>query len=81
MKIFFILLVCIVFNGCATKTEIEYIKCDIPNNLLNTPAIDTNIDLNNDKEVAMFMLDLYEGYKKCKINLQAIKEINDDKWQ
>lgn len=82
MRIALIAIISLCFIGCANKNEIEYIKrdCSLPSNLLTTIKLDTKIDENNEKEIALFMLNLYEAYKRCYININAIKEIND-KWQ
>ena len=48
----------------------------MPEAYFNLSEIDTNRSIIANKDVSLFMLDLYKAYNECKINLEAIKEIN-----
>ena len=61
--------------GCS-QPKVEN-KIVIPNQLLTAPAIDTSKEPKTDKEIALFMLDIYEAYEKCAINLKSVKKIID----
>jgi hypothetical protein len=52
-------------------------KIVIPKQLLTAPVIDTSKEPKTDKEIALFMLDIYEAYEKCAINLKSISKILD----
>lgn len=80
IKVLFMTLLILFYNGCSSKkpSKIEVIKVTVPDVLLQVPIIDTNRTLKTDVDISLFMLDLYEGYQKCVINLEAIKRINDD---
>lgn len=54
------------------------IKNKIPAALLQIPRIDTNRTITQDKEVGLLMLDLFEAYEKCALNLKSIKRLNDE---
>ncbi|WP_257721055.1 hypothetical protein [Campylobacter iguaniorum] len=41
------------------------------------PNIDTNRTLKSNSDISVFMLDVFEAYEKCKINLMEIKKINE----
>lgn len=62
-------------NGCGKETVI---KNKIPSALLQIPKIDTNRTITQDKEVGLLMLDLFEAYEKCALNLKSIKRLNDE---
>lgn len=66
-------------NGCESKKQTEIVKVKIPNYLLQVPYVDTNRSIKSDVDISLFMIDLYDGYKQCVINLESIKRINDDK--
>ena len=57
-----------------TKVKIEYIT--IPENYFHLSQIDLNRSIITNKDASLFMLDLYEAYEECVINLEAIKELN-----
>lgn len=61
--------------GC-NQPKIEN-KIVIPHQLLTPPLIDTSKEPKTDKEIALFMLDIYEAYEKCVINLKSIKRLQD----
>lgn len=62
-------------NGCGKETVI---KNKIPAALLQIPKIDTNRTITQDKEAGLLMLDLFEAYEKCALNLKSIKRLNDE---
>ena len=64
-------------QGCESKKIIN--KCEIPQTLLNVPSIDLNRSINTQTDTALFMLDLYEAYEKCVINLKSIKRLQNGK--
>ena len=61
--------------GCS-QPKVEN-KIVIPKQLLTAPVIDTSKEPKTDKEIALFMLDIYEAYEKCAINLKSINKILD----
>ena len=62
--------------GCESKKSAQN-KPAIPNALLNAPKIAVEKEPKTDKEIAIFMLDLFEAYEKCALNLRSIKKIID----
>lgn len=73
-KILLIALI-IFFCGCSNKTEtITAFKCDIPQKLLIAPKIEKRA-VNSQTETAILLLDTFEAYEKCKLNLKSIKAI------
>ena len=61
--------------GCSKKAEtITIYKCDIPQKLLIAPKIDKRA-VNSQTETAILLLDTFEAYEKCKLNLNSIKAI------
>lgn len=68
----------LVLTGCTSKkVEYKVIKAHIPESLLSIPYIDTNRSIKNEIDISMFMLDIYEAYSKCTMQLNGIKRIND----
>ena len=57
-------------------TKVEYKTIHIPEAYFNLSKIDTNRSIITNRDVSLFMLDLYKAYNECKINLESIKEIN-----
>ena len=57
-------------------TKVEYKTIHIPEAYFNLSEIDTNRSIITNRDVSLFMLDLYKVYNECKINLESIKEIN-----
>lgn len=73
-KILLIALI-ISFCGCSSKIEtITAFKCDIPQKLLIAPKIEKRA-VNSQTETAILLLDTFEAYEKCKLNLNSIKAI------
>ena len=70
----------IFFIGCSSLpkviTKIEYKTIHIPEAYFNLSEIDTNRSIITNKDVSLFMLDLYKAYNECRINLESIIEIN-----
>lgn len=65
----------ISFSGCSKKAEtITIYKCDIPQKLLIAPKIEKRA-VNSQTETAILLLDTFEAYEKCKLNLNSIKAI------
>lgn len=65
----------IFFCGCSKKVEtITAFKCDIPQKLLIAPKIEKRA-VNSQTETAILLLDTFEAYEKCKLNLNSIKVI------
>ena len=65
----------ISFCGCSKKAEtITIYKCDIPQKLLIAPKIEKRA-VNSQTETAILLLDTFEAYEKCKLNLNSIKAI------
>ena len=63
-----ILLIALIIScfGCSKKAEtITIYKCEIPQKLLIAPKI----------EKRAVLLDTFEAYEKCKLNLNSIKAI------
>lgn len=46
----------------------------IPQHLLTPPAIEIR-QIDSEMDAGLFMLDIYEAYEGCALNLQAIKNI------
>ncbi|WP_270876950.1 hypothetical protein [Campylobacter sp. CN_NA1] len=67
----------LLLQGCESKKTLN--KCEIPQTLLNVPSVDLNRSINTQSETALFMLDLYEAYEKCAINLKSIKRLQNGK--
>ena len=57
-------------------TKVEYKTIHIPEAYFNLSEIDTNRSIITNRDVSLFMLDLYKAYNECKINLESIKEMN-----
>ena len=57
-------------------TKVEYKTIHIPEAYFNLSEIDTNRSIITNRDVSLFMVDLYKAYNECKINLESIKEIN-----
>ena len=57
-------------------TKVEYKTIHIPEAYFNLSEIYTNRSIITNRDVSLFMLDLYKAYNECKINLESIKEIN-----
>ena len=68
----------IFLTGCESKKQVEIVRRKIPPSLLEIPYVDTNRSVKTDAEIGLFMLDLFEGYGKCVIQLEKIKRINDE---
>lgn len=68
----------ISFQACEKKivNSSKVYKLNIPKELLEVDEINLDRNITNDKDVSLFMLDLFQGYSSCKANLSAIKEIN-----
>lgn len=75
VKITVLIALILCLNGCERKIMI---KNKIPSALLQIPKIDTNRTITQDKEVGLLMLDLFEAYEKCALNLKSIKRLNDE---
>ena len=68
----------IFFCGCSSKIEtITAFKCDIPQKLLIAPKIEKRA-VKSQTETAILLLDIFEAYEKCKLNLNSIKAIIDE---
>lgn len=79
-QIALLVLLMIFLIGCSSKpqviTKIETKLITIPNNYFLLTPIDTNRTIITNKDASLFMIDLYNGYTECLINLKAIKELN-----
>lgn len=64
-------------QGCGQKAQIIN-KCEIPQSLLQVPQVEIR-EIKTQSETALFMLDLYEAYEKCTINLKSIKRLQNGK--
>lgn len=69
----------IFLAGCestkvVTKVETKVIR--IPDAYFQVEPIDLNRTIDTSKDASLFMIDLYNSYKECIINLESIKEIN-----
>ena len=67
----------IFLTGCNSKKEIDYQKCyytEIPSYLFELPKINKR-EVTTQTDTAIFMLDIFENYKKCISNLNSIKKI------
>ena len=65
-------------TGCESKkVEIKPQVIDIPPYLLAIPQVDTEREIKTQTQTAIFLLDLYEAYSKCTLNLRSIKKLND----
>lgn len=64
-------------QGCECKKQVN--RCEIPQTLLNIPKVDLNRSINTQTETALFMLDLYEAYAKCALNLKSIRNLQNGK--
>lgn len=72
LKYLFICLVLISSIGCSKPIpNVSVVKLQIPDNFLDIPEVDTNRSLNSSLDMSLFILDIYEGYKKCVINLKV----------
>ena len=67
----------LLLHGCESKKTLN--KCEIPQTLLNVPSVDLNRSINTQSETALFMLDLYEAYAKCALNLRSIERLQNGK--
>ena len=63
----------IFFIGCSSLpkmiTKVEYKTIHIPEAYFNLSEIDTKRSKITNRDVSLFMLDLYKAYNECKINL------------
>ncbi|CUU71048.1 Uncharacterised protein [Campylobacter hyointestinalis subsp. hyointestinalis] len=57
--------------------QTKVIKPKIPNELLEVPQIDINRTFETNTDISIFMLDVYEAYEKCKINLKGVSKYNE----
>lgn len=74
-QIALIIFFCVCNSGCSSKIEtITAFKCDIPQKLLIAPKIEKRA-VNSQTETAILLLDTFEAYEKCKLNLNSIKAI------
>ena len=62
-------------QGCENKTPQNSV---IPQSLLVAPTIAVDKEPKTEQEIALFMLDIYEAYEKCAINLRSVKKILDE---
>ena len=67
----------LLLQGCEIKKTLN--KCEIPQTLLSIPKVDLNRSINTQTETALFMLDLYEAYEKCSLNLKSIQRLQNGK--
>ncbi|WP_033916232.1 hypothetical protein [Campylobacter sputorum] len=58
--------------------QTQIIRLSIPPDLLIIPNVDTNRTIKTNADISLFMLDLFEGYEKCRVNLESIKRLNDE---
>lgn len=65
-------------QGCESKKQIIN-KCEIPQTLLILPMVDTNRTIQTQSDTALFLLDIYEAYEKCVINLKSIRNLQNEK--
>ena len=63
----------LLLQGCERKTQIIN-KCEIPQSLLQVPQVEIR-EIKTQSETALFLLDIYEAYEKCSLNLQSIKRL------
>ncbi len=63
-------------NGCAQK-QIDSGKVVVPKQLFWIPPVSVEQKPQTQDEVALFMLDLFEAYEKCAINIKSIEKILD----
>ncbi|WP_297963711.1 hypothetical protein [uncultured Campylobacter sp.] len=60
-------------SGCASTPSCA----SVPQYLLAVPRVDTNRTIASQADAAELMLDLYEAYAKCAINLESIRKLNE----
>lgn len=65
----------LLIQGCEQKTKI--IKKSIPKTLFLAPSIEAR-NVQTQEQTALFMLDIFEAYEKCVINLQTIERLYND---
>lgn len=63
-------------QGCESKTPQNSVV--VPSSLLVAPKIEVSKEPKSEQEIALFMLDIYEAYEKCAINLRSVKKILDE---
>ena len=63
-------------QGCENKTPQNSVF--VPSSLLVVPKIEVSKEPKTEQEIALFMLDIYEAYEKCAINLRSVKKILDE---
>ena len=63
-------------NGCAQK-QIDSGKVVVPKQLFWIPPVSVEQKPQTQDEVALFMLEIYEAYEKCAINIKSIEKILD----
>lgn len=71
----------IIFCTGCSKKEIENQNChykEIPAYLLEAPKINKR-EVTTQTDTAIFMLDIFENYKKCVANLKSIKAIENER--
>lgn len=68
------MLVILSLQGCTRKTQI--VKQKIPQVLLVVPTIEPR-EIKTNKDASIFMLDIYNAYEKCVLQLEAIREVNE----
>ena len=73
------MIVLILFlQGCGgKKTELQPPGIEIPSYFFAEPKIDINREIETQTQTAIFLLDLYEAYEKCTMNLRSIKKLVD----
>ena len=74
-QIALIIFCCVCSSGCSKKAEtITIYKCEIPQNLFIAKKKKKRA-VNSQTETAILLLDTFEAYEKCKLNLNSIKAI------
>ena len=68
-----------LLTGCTRKVDnIEVVKVSVPTNFFQLKEIELNRSFNSQKDIAEFILDLYESYEECRVNLDSIKKWNKE---
>ncbi|MDA3046703.1 hypothetical protein OFO10_05980 [Campylobacter sp. VBCF_06 NA8] len=63
-------------NGCASR-QINEGKVVVPKQLFWIEPVRVQSEPKSQDEIALFMLDLFEAYEKCALNLRSVEKIID----
>ncbi|OCR88061.1 hypothetical protein [Campylobacter fetus] len=75
----------VLLSSCAQTnsvvvTKVEFKKLFIPDEYFILHDVNSSVSISNSKDISYFILNLYERYDECRLNLNEIKKINE-RWK